>query len=195
MEYSVACRHQSLHAYRMKKHLIPLAACAAITLTSTSLRADEPQLENSNVRAQLNEMQGKPAPKLALKGWINSKPLSLKKLKGKIVVLDFWATWCGPCISSIPHTNEMMELYANKGVVFIGVCAKRGVEKMGATVKQHGIKYPVAEDAGTIAAFKANSYPDYYIIDRNGILRWADIANRDVEKAIKILLKEKDKTE
>ncbi len=179
----------------MKKNLISLVACAAIALASTSLFADAPQLENSKVRELLNEMQGKPAPKLALKGCINAKPMSLEKLKGKIIVLDFWATWCGPCIASIPHTNEMMERYANKGVVFIGVCAQRGAEKMGAAVKQHDIKYPVAEDIGTIAAYKANSYPDYYIIDREGVLRWADIANRDVEKAIKILLKEKDKTE
>ncbi|SVC44954.1 uncharacterized protein METZ01_LOCUS297808 [marine metagenome] len=167
----------------------------SFSLLVTNLRADAPQLENSKVRELLNEMQGKPAPKLALKGWINAKPMSLEKLKGKIIVLDFWATWCGPCIASIPHTNEMMEQYANKGVVFIGVCAQRGAEKMGDTVKQRGIKYPVAEDAGTIDAYKANSYPDYYIIDRDGVLRWADIANRDVEKAIKILLKEKDKTE
>ena len=179
----------------MKKQLISLVACAAIALASTNLRADAPQLENSKVRELLNEMQGKPAPKLTLKGWINSKPLTLENLKGKIIVLDFWATWCGPCLAAIPHTNEMMEHYADKGVVFIGVCAQRGAEKMADTVKQRGIKYPVATDAGTNATYKANSYPDYYIIDRNGMLRWADIANRDVEKAVKILLKEKGKTE
>ena len=138
-------------------------------------------------------MQGKPAPKLGLKGWINSKPLSLEDLKGKIVVLDFWATWCGPCIRAVPHTNEMMEKYADEDVVFIGVCAKSGSEKMAATVKEHGIKYPVAVDAGANAAYRANSFPDYYLIDRAGVLRWADIANADVEKAIGILLKEKKK--
>ena len=61
---------------------------------------------------------------------------------------------------------------------------------MKATVKDRGIQYPVAVDQGTNAAYKANSYPDYYIIDRKGILRWADIVNRDVEKAIKHLLAE-----
>ena len=179
----------------MKNHLLPLVASLAIFLTTSSLRAAAPTLEGSRVREQLNEMQGQPAPKLALKGWINAEPMTLKKLKGKIVVLDFWATWCGPCLASIPHTNELMEKYSKQGVVIIGVCAKRGAEKMADTVKQRGIKYPVAEDTGTIASYKANSYPDYYIIDRNGALRWADIANRDVEKAIKILLEEKAKAE
>ena len=194
-QISVASELLHWHIRRMKNHLFPLAAGLAIFLTTPTLHAAAPALEGSKVREQLNEMQGQPAPKLALKGWINAEPMTLKKLKGKIVVLDFWATWCGPCLASIPHTNELMEKYADQGVVIIGVCAKRGAEKMADTVKQRGIKYPVAEDTGTIAAYKANSYPDYYIIDRNGVLRWADIANRDVEKAIKILLAEKDKAE
>jgi cytochrome c biogenesis protein CcmG, thiol:disulfide interchange protein DsbE len=194
-QISVASELWHWHIRPMKNHLLPLVASLAIFLTTSSLRAAAPTLEGSRVREQLNEMQGQPAPKLALKGWINAEPMTLKKLKGKIVVLDFWATWCGPCLASIPHTNELMEKYADQGVVIIGVCAKRGAEKMADTVKQRGIKYPVAEDTGTIASYKANSYPDYYIIDRNGALRWADIANRDVEKAIKILLEEKDKAE
>ena len=87
----------------------------------------------------------------------------------------------------------MMVKYADKGVVFIGVCAKSGSEKMAAKVNEHGIKYPVAIDAGANAAYRANSFPDYYLIDRSGVLRWADIVNSDVEKAIGILLKEKAK--
>jgi len=137
-------------------------------------------------------MQGKPAPALALKEWMNSNPLTLGGLKGKIVVLDFWATWCGPCIAAIPHNNQVAKKYADKGVVFIGVCAMRGAEKMAATAKAKGITYPIAADDGgaTVKAYGVNSYPDYYIIDRSGNLRWADLANKDLEKAIELLLKE-----
>ena len=164
--------------------------CLAFLSFSGNLVGDAPRLESSKARDALDAMQGKPAPELSLKEWINSKPMDLKDLKGKIVVLDFWATWCGPCIRAVPHTNDMMEKYAKQGVVFIGVCNQRGSDKMAATVNEHGIKYPVAVDAGTNAAYKVSSYPDYYVIDRKGTLRWADVANSDVEKAVEILLKE-----
>jgi hypothetical protein len=63
-------------------------------------------------------------------------------------------------------------------------CAQKAVpQKWPPTVKEHGIKYPVAVGVG--AGFHANSFPDYYLIDRSGVLRWADIANSDVEKAKK----------
>ena len=151
-----------------------------------------PQLEANKQRAELDAMHGKPAPALAVKEWINSKPLTLADLKGKIVVLDFWATWCGPCLAAVPHTNELMKKYAGKGVVFIGVCAQSGGEKMAETVKSKGIEYPVALDAESLTgkAYMNDSYPDYYIIDRKGNLRWADLVNGDLEKGIEALLKE-----
>jgi thiol-disulfide isomerase/thioredoxin len=138
-------------------------------------------------------MEGKPAPALQVTGWLNGKPVTLASLKGKIVVLDFWATWCGPCIASIPHNNELAAKYKDQGVVFIGVCHPRGVEKMAETVRQHGLKYPTAKDprGATIKAYGVNSYPDYYIIDQKGILRVADCQNDKVEEVIGKLLAEK----
>ncbi|MFT4589896.1 MAG: cytochrome c biogenesis protein CcmG/thiol:disulfide interchange protein DsbE [Limisphaerales bacterium] len=175
--------------YRNLTICLTLAALPTITLAD-----DAPTLESSKNREAIDGMHGKPAPELKLKDWINSKALTNADLKGKIVLLDFWATWCGPCIRAVPHTNEMAEKYAKKGVVIIGVCAPRGGEKMAATAKQHNIKYAIALDidGATMKAFKANSYPDYFIIDRKGNLRWGDIANRDAEKAIELLLKEDD---
>lgn len=182
----------------MKTSFLPLVTAVFLAASiHATLGADaaQPGLEDSKNRNAINAMQGKPAPTLSVAKWLNSKPLTAADLKGKIVVIDFWATWCGPCLAAIPHTNEMQEKYAAQGVVFIAVCAPRGGEKMEQTVKERGIKYATALDAGTgttFTAFKASGYPDYYIIDRKGNLRWGDLKNSDVEKAIKLLIAEKE---
>ena len=147
---------------------------------------------SADQRERLKDLQGSDdLPALQLKDWINSEPLKLEDLKGKVVVLDFWATWCGPCIRSIPKTNEMMEKWGDK-VVIIGICHDRGAEKMGAVAKKHEIKYPLAVDVkgATGDAYKNNGFPDYYIIDQNGKLVVADCANGEVEAAVDKLLKQ-----
>lgn len=181
----------------MKTSLLP--SITAVFLAASihpTCGADNPrpELEDSQQREAINAMQGKPAPALSVRNWLNTKPLSTADLKGKIVVLDFWATWCGPCLAAVPHTNELQKKYADQGVVFIAICAPRGGEKMERTVKERGIQFATALDTregDTFAAFKANSYPDYYVIDRKGNLRWGDLKNSDVEKAIKLLIAEK----
>ena len=153
-----------------------------------------PNLENSRHRFEITEMHGRKAPALALTDWQNSKPLSLADLKGKIVVLDFWATHCSECLASVPKLNALAAKYEDRGVVFVGVCLADGGERMPAMVKRHKMAYPTAVDTNglTAKAFMADSYPDYYVIDRAGNLRWGDIQNSHVEKAIGILLSETD---
>jgi peroxiredoxin len=85
-----------------------------------------------------------------------------------------------------------MDKYKDQGLVVIGVCHERGADKMQQTVKDKGIKYPVAADLTgmTNKAWKVDSYPDYYLIDRAGRLRVADCKNDKIEDAIKALLAE-----
>jgi thiol-disulfide isomerase/thioredoxin len=72
-------------------------------------------------RAKLTEMIGKDAAPLQVETWINGSPLTDADLKGKVVFLDFWAVWCGPCIATFPHLREWNEKYADKGLVMIGL--------------------------------------------------------------------------
>ncbi|HJN90139.1 MAG TPA: TlpA disulfide reductase family protein, partial [Verrucomicrobiota bacterium] len=81
--------------------------------TTLSLFAEEPRLESGKQRATVTGLHGKPAPKLALSQWLNTKGGKAPDTEGKIVVLDFWATWCGPCIASIPKTNKLRRKYAD----------------------------------------------------------------------------------
>jgi len=133
-----------------------------------------------------------PLPAIDATEWLNSEPLSLEALKGKVVLLDFWGTWCVPCLQAIPETNALHEKYAAQGLVIIGVCHTRNAELMSQVVEERGISYPVCADRDyvTTDTYKVDGYPDYYLIDRSGRLRLPDCSNELVEDAVKLLLAE-----
>jgi len=77
---------------------------------------------------ELAALIGKPAPDLNVEEWTNGSPLSADDLKGKVVLLDFWAIWCGPCIATFPHLREWQEKYSEKGLVIVGMTRYYGYE-------------------------------------------------------------------
>jgi len=80
------------------------------------------RLQSSIDRAKrLAALVGKDATPLEVEAWVNGTPLTEADLKGKVVLLDFWAVWCGPCIATFPHLREWQEKYADKGLVMIGL--------------------------------------------------------------------------
>jgi len=137
---------------------------------------------------------GSKAPSIDIEYWLsngNGKFEPIKEFEpGKVYVLEFWATWCGPCIRGIPHINKLAEKYKGK-VVFLGVCHPKGGSKMKALAKKKGIKYPIALDhtGKTIDAYKVGGYPDYYIIGKDGKMLLADCANRSLDEVLKALVK------
>ena len=149
--------------------------------------------DDAKGRKEHAALEGKPMPTLSVTNWINGE-VKLADLKGKVVVVDFYATWCGPCMKAIPHNNEMSKKYKSEGLVVIGVCTnKRGQDVFESNAKEHKMEYPAARDPELKSqkAWAVNYYPTYAVIDRKGVVRAVGLQPQHVETVVKKLLAEK----
>jgi thiol-disulfide isomerase/thioredoxin len=150
--------------------------------------------DNDQQWAAHEPLLGKKMPKLELGDWLDKKnKLNPKKdFAGKVVVLDFWATWCGPCVASIPHNKEMVEKYGKEGMVFLAVCTAGGQENLDKIAAEHQIDYPCVKDPGekSAKAFAVQYYPTYAVVDRAGKVRAIGLKPDKVEDVVKKLLAE-----
>ena len=104
-----------------------------------------------------------------------SKEISLKDLKGKVVMLDFWGTWCAPCLKSMPAVQSIYENFKNQPVEVIGVSVEmEDAIDVPKYVKTKGYTYPIALNGKLIAKdYKVTQYPTIYIIDKKGRIIFA----------------------
>jgi thiol-disulfide isomerase/thioredoxin len=120
--------------------------------------------------------------------WLNTKPLTLDGLKGKIVVLEFWATWCGPCRKSIPHMNELNKKYAGQGIVFIGLTDEPR-DKVEPFAKEMSMNYPVGGGSQTLKQYGVEAIPTAFIVDPSGEVAWTGHPLTGMDAALEAQIK------
>src|SRR3954452_14911255 len=137
--------------------------------------------------------------------WLNSKPLSIASLRGKVVLVDFWTYTCINCLRTLPYVTAWDRRYRDQGLIVVGVHTPEfGFEKDTANVRdaiaRNHIRYPVAQDNdyGTWDAWGNQFWPAKYLVDATGQVRYTHFGEGDygtTEGAIRALLKERGDTD
>lgn len=134
----------------------------------------------------------RPAPAFSVQT-LDGKSVDLGDYNDELVILDFWATWCKPCVEMMPALQRLHEAYADKGLAVLGVSIDEGkdrVKKIKKFVKKVGVTYPIFSDAAATPAwhaFKVKAIPALFLIDRDGriVAQWLGaVDHAAVEKEI-----------
>ena len=129
---------------------------------------------------EAKKFEVKPAPEFeGIDEWINTEPLTMKDLKGRVVVVHFWTFGCINCIHNLPHYQKWQKDYAGKDLVIVGIHtpetdAEKKAENVRAAVKERKIEYPVAIDGSATMWKKCSTrlWPSVALVDRQGQVRY-----------------------
>jgi len=152
--------------------------------------------------AEYKTSESATAPELAAGDWINSEPLKLNALRGRVVLIEFWTFGCYNCQNTLPFVKSWDDRYRAKGLTVIGVHSpefdeERKVEHLRGAVSSLGIAYPVVTDNDyqTWNAYKVEAWPTLFLLDRQGRIRWMHVGEGsydEAERQIQKLLAEKE---
>jgi thiol-disulfide isomerase/thioredoxin len=152
-------------------------------------------------RARQVALLGAEAPEISVKEWLKGEAASLSSLRGRVVLLEFWATWCKPCREMFGKLKKLDEEYRDRGLEVLALTrhyfAYRGtaesqaeeLELMRKTIDEHGLSFRVgvAESESTQELYGATGMPTLCLIDRSGVVRYAHFGGGDDQKFNEIL--------
>jgi thiol-disulfide isomerase/thioredoxin len=148
-------------------------------------------------RSALHELHalaiGKVAPEIAGED-IDGRPMKLSDHRGKIVVLMFWATWCGPCMDLVPHEQTLVDRLKGKPFVLLGINGDNDREQAKRAVRQERITWRSWWNGGPTgpitAQYNVVGWPTIYVLDDHGVIRHKQVIEESLDEAADSLLKE-----
>jgi thiol-disulfide isomerase/thioredoxin len=172
------------------KSLAGLAILATLGSTTalTACGGSTPGAKSgSNDSGDADKLKGKAAPDftVTLK---SGKKFSLGDAQGKVVIVDFWATWCGPCRESFPALQSLYEKKKAHGLVIVAINMDETTDEVDAFVSSTGAKFPIGLDPGEEKKVAGTKYPiptmpTSYVIDQKGVVRYVHVGYHDEEPA------------
>ena len=166
------------------------------SIPATKLIKPKPNPQSESIPQPINkkveDWVGEPAPDFKVKD-LNGEELSLEKYKGHIILLDFWATWCPPCIKEIPKLKKVYEKYKDQKFQIIGVSLDRSMPPLAAYVENKALTWAHYWDQNRSVRnqYGVTAIPTAFLIDGEGIIRNASLGGFDVDTAVAELMKEK----
>jgi len=178
--------------HRHLKRTVAVVA-ALLAIASTPARAGSLGLHDYGVAPEI----------IGIEKWLNSEPLTIGGLRGKVVLIDFWTYSCINCLRTLPYVARWHEKFKDRGLVVIGVHTpefgyERSTRNVQTAIQRFGIKYPVAQDNlySTWKAFENEYWPAVYLIDQGGrimLKHFGEGAYDATEQAIETLLNSEKK--
>jgi cytochrome c biogenesis protein CcmG, thiol:disulfide interchange protein DsbE len=151
----------------MKRRIVVVAAA----LVAACSKPDRPETPPASSRVEV----GQPAPAYAATS-VTGDSVSLARLRGKVVLMNVWATWCGPCRQEIPELRALHSAYKDKGLEIVGISVDADGSEDAIRAFAHDFKmdYAIWRDPHEVVqtTFKMSGVPATFLIDRQGVLRW-----------------------
>jgi thiol-disulfide isomerase/thioredoxin len=202
-EGTLAAAEELIRAYPDRSEPYDLLLEAAFESEDGEARTLFTRIEQAPVAsARAKKMSALQLKRLALVGQplqlkfttLDGKAFDMADHRGQVVVIDWWATWCGPCMEEFPHFKEVVSRFSSHGVVFVGISLDQKREKLDAFISTSGVAWPQYFDGKgwsneLSVNYNVRSIPAVWLIDRHGVLR--DTYGRgDLEKKLERLLAE-----
>ncbi|HLK40540.1 MAG TPA: TlpA disulfide reductase family protein [Polyangiaceae bacterium] len=180
----------------------PVSTCMGLLVVATAAACGGGAGEGGSSESASSQagLVGNPAPDFRLKAVAGqSGTVSLKGLRGNVVVVDFWGTFCEPCKKSFPKLQDLSSKYGGSGLRVVGISEDEAddKDKIPTFADTYGAKFAIAWDEDKAAArkYKPETMPSSFVIDRKGVVRYAHVGYHDgdeseIEKEVKTLLGE-----